>query len=84
MNISVSDEMKAFIELQLSKQGFASAGEYLRFLIDEAQRRQAKLEIEIKLHEALASGPATPMTHEDWVALRQEAIAGLPPETIRP
>ncbi len=73
MNISLPDEMKSFIEAQMASEGFASASEYLRGLIREAQKRQAKQALEAKFREALESGPATPMTKEDWTALRQEA-----------
>jgi len=84
MNISLPEEMKAFIEAQIAQEGYASASEYLRFLIREAQKRQAKQELEVKLREALESGPATPMVQEDWAALRREALEGLAGETIRP
>ena len=42
MNISLPDEMKAFIEAEMATEGFASASEYLRTLIREAQKRRAK------------------------------------------
>jgi antitoxin ParD1/3/4 len=84
MNISLPEEMKAFIEAQMATEGYASASEYLRTLIREAQKRQAKQALEAQFHEALESGPATPMTKEDWAALRREALEGLAGETIRP
>jgi antitoxin ParD1/3/4 len=84
MNISLPDEMKAFIEAQVAHEGYASASEYFRALVRDAQKRQAKRELEAKFREALESGPATPMTREDWAALRQEALEGLSGETIRP
>jgi len=84
MNISVPDEMKAFVEAQMAQEGYASASEYLRSLIRDAQKRLAKRELESKFREALESGSATPMNREDWVALRAEAIDGLAAETIRP
>ena len=71
MNISLPEEMKAFIEAQMSQEGYASASEYLRFLIREAQKRRAKQELEAKFREALESGPATPMTREDWNELER-------------
>ena len=71
MNISVPDEMKAFVEAQMAQEGFASASEYLRSLIRDAQRRQAKRELEAKFREALESGPATPLTRDDWNALER-------------
>jgi antitoxin ParD1/3/4 len=84
MNISLPEEMKAFIEAQMAQEGYASASEYLRTLIREEQKRRAKQELEAKFREAVESGPATAMTKEDWVALRQEALDGLAGETIRP
>src|SRR5208337_146968 len=84
MNISLPDEMKAFVEAEMAQEGYASASEYLRALIRDAQKRRAKRELEAKFREALESGPATPMTREDWVALRAEALEGLAGETIRP
>jgi len=84
MNISLPDEMKVFVEAQMAQEGYASASEYLRALIRDAQKRRAKRELEAKFREALESGPATPMTREDWVALRAEALDGLAGETIRP
>ena len=84
MNISLPDEMKTFVEAEMALEGYASACEYLRALIRDAQKRRAKRDLEAKLREALDSGPATPMTREDWVALRAEAIEGLAGEPIRP
>ena len=69
MNISLPDEMKAFIEARMAGEGYASASEFIRALVREAQQRKAKDEIESKLREALLSGPATPMTQDDWAAL---------------
>jgi len=76
INISVPEEMKAFVEAQMAQDGYASASEYLRSLIRDAQKRLAKRELEAKFREAVESGPATPITREDWVALRAEASEG--------
>ena len=73
MNISLSDEMKAFIEAQVAKEGYASVSEYLRAVIRDVQKRQAKQELEAKLLEGLQS-PASEMTEADWSALRQRVL----------
>ncbi len=65
MNITMPEEMKAFVEAEMAQEGYASASEYLRALIRDAQQRQAKRELEAKSREALESGPSTPMTRED-------------------
>ncbi len=83
MNISLPDEMKAFIEAQMAQEGYASASEYLRTLIREAQRRRAKQELEAKFREALESGPSTPMTREDWDSIEREALERLAGEQSR-
>jgi antitoxin ParD1/3/4 len=72
MNISLPDEMKAFVEAQMATEGYASASEYLRALIREAQKRQAKRALETKLLEGL-QGPAVEMTRKDWDSIEQEA-----------
>ncbi len=82
MNISLPEEMTTFIEARMAEDGYASASEYLRALIRDAQKRKAKQILEAKLQEALDSGPAAPMTPEDWVALRQEALEGLAGEVL--
>jgi antitoxin ParD1/3/4 len=83
MNISVPDEMKAFVETQMAQEGYASASEYLRSLIRDAQKRQAKRELEAKLLEGL-QGPAIVMDRADWDAIKHEAMEGLAGEPIRP
>jgi len=83
MNISLPDEMKAFIESQMTADGYASASEFLRTLIREEQRRRARRELESKLLEGL-QGPAVVVDRAEWDSIRQEAFAGLAGEDIRP
>jgi antitoxin ParD1/3/4 len=75
--------MKAFVETQMAQEGYASASEYLRGLIREAQIRRAKQELEAKLLEGM-QGPAVEMTREDWDSIKREALEGLAGEAIRP
>jgi len=72
MTISLPDEMKAFVETQVIEEGYASAGEYFRALVREAQRRRARQALEAKLLEGL-QGPAVEMTREDWDSIGREA-----------
>ena len=69
MNISLPDDMKAFIEDRVAQEGYASASEYFRDLIREAQRRKAKLELEAKLAEGLQGSP-TRMTRKGLASHR--------------
>jgi antitoxin ParD1/3/4 len=77
MNVSLPDEMKVFVETQAAKEGFGTVSEYLRSVIRDLQKRQAKQELEAKLREALLSGPAEPMTREDWDEIRREGLERL-------
>ena len=74
MNISLPDEMRAFIEAQVTQEGYASASEYFAPWSVTAEKRQAKRELEVKLREALLSGPAEPMTREDWESIGRGAL----------
>jgi antitoxin ParD1/3/4 len=73
MNISLPDEMKAFVESQAAQQGFGTVSEYMRSLIRDIQQRQARrAHVDERLLEALDSGPATPLTRADWESIRGE------------
>jgi antitoxin ParD1/3/4 len=73
MNISLPDEMKAFIEAQVAQEGYATVSEYLRAIIRDLQKRKAKQGLEAKLLEGM-QGPASEMTEADWDALRRRII----------
>jgi antitoxin ParD1/3/4 len=77
MNVSLPDEMKAFVEAQATEEGFGTVSEYLRSVIRDVQRRKAKQGLEAKLREALLSGPAEPMTREDWAEIEREGLERL-------
>jgi antitoxin ParD1/3/4 len=83
MNISLPDEMKAFVESQMAQDGYASASEYLRALIRDDQKRRAKQALERKLLEGL-QGPAVPLDRKEWDSILQEAHDGLAGEDTRP
>jgi len=83
MNISLSDEMKAFVEAQMAQEGYASASEYLRALIRDAQKRRARQELEAKILEG-TQGPPVEMTRDVWDSIQNEALKGMAGETFRP
>ena len=73
MNISIPDEMKAFVEEQAAKSGFGTVSEYMRVLIRGIQERQAERErVDALLLAGLDSGPAALLTPVDWESIRQE------------
>ena len=57
MNISMPDEMKAFVDDQASRKGFSTASEYVRAIIREAQERDGQRErLDALLLDGLNSG----------------------------
>jgi len=72
MNISLPDDLKDFVDQQIQG-GYSSASEFVRELIRNAQKQAARAKLETLLLGGLDSGPATPMTDEDWKALRTKA-----------
>jgi antitoxin ParD1/3/4 len=77
VNISLPHSMKTFIDEVVAEGGYSTASEYVRELIEDAKRRKSQEEqeeIEQRLLESLESGPATPMTKEDWEGIKQRGI----------
>ncbi len=72
MNISLPHPMKEWVEAQVAAGGYGTASEYFRQLLRAEQQRQVHQDIDNKLHQALDSGEATPMTPEDWDAIRRK------------
>jgi antitoxin ParD1/3/4 len=73
MNISIPDEMKAFVEEQAAKQGFGTVSEYIRVLIRGVQERQAERDrVDALLLAGLNSGPASDFSQDDWESIQQE------------
>lgn len=77
MNISLPGDLREFIEAQVVEEGYESIDEYVSAVIMEVRKRKAMQDLVAKLDEAVASGPAEPMTPEDWEAIEREAVEGL-------
>ena len=72
MNISLPDELKQFIDAQVSEHGYGSTSEYLRDLI----RKQRDVErLRGMLLEGVKSGPATPLELYFFDKMRERANA---------
>jgi antitoxin ParD1/3/4 len=75
LNISLPEAMKDFIESKVEAGGYGTASEYVRELVREAQRREARKEVEAKLLEAVQSGPPTEMKRKDWDELKRRVVS---------
>ena len=83
MNISLPDEMRAWVEAEVQGGGFSSTSEYFRQLVREAKARKAeqearqdaqgkKAELTALLVEGIESGPAQPISASWWAELLEE------------
>lgn len=73
MNISLPDDLKAFVDAQVAEHGYGSTSEYLRELIRQNRRAQAAETLRIIIAEGLASGPATPQEPDFFDQMRERA-----------
>jgi antitoxin ParD1/3/4 len=72
INISLPQPLKEWLAEQVTEGGFSTASEYVRQLLRAEQQRQLREHIDAKLHQALDSGEATPMTKADWEDIRRD------------
>jgi antitoxin ParD1/3/4 len=74
MNISLPDLLKNFVDQQITRGRYSSASEYVRELIREDEKRKAGEQLEALLLEGMQS-EESPLTRQDWVDIRKEAMA---------
>lgn len=72
LTVSLPADIKDFVEDEARAGGFATADEYVRALLLNEQRRKSREKIDGLLLEGVRSGPATPMTPQDWDTIRNE------------
>jgi antitoxin ParD1/3/4 len=80
LTITLSESQKAFVDAHVKAGGLRSASAYIAFLIQMEQLKKHQDKIEDLVLEGLNSGPATPMTKQDWAAIRREGLARLAKE----
>ena len=73
MTISLSDDMKAFVEERIKSGTFNSAGEFIQNLIREDQERAEQNRLEQMLLKGLDGGPSIPATDAYWDDLKSRA-----------
>ncbi len=66
--IQLPDDVSEFAEQYARQRGFSSVSEFISSLVVEVSERQQRLESQ--LLEGVNSGPAIPMSADDWSQLR--------------
>ncbi len=74
MNISLPEPLKQFVDDQIAAGRYSSVSEYVRELIRNDEKRKAEDRLEALLLEGLESDES-PLTSEDWAAIRTDALA---------
>lgn len=72
LNVSLPDALREFVETRVAEGRYSTADDYLRDLVREDQRRNAQNHLDALLQDGLSSGPATPITAQDWENIRAE------------
>lgn len=70
MNISLTEDLKSFVDARIKARGYSSASEYVRDLIRRDQERLAEARFKTLIGDGLASDPAG-----DWTDLRSQFLA---------
>jgi antitoxin ParD1/3/4 len=80
LTISLEAHLKVFVDAEVATKGYRSSGEYIRLLVQKARLEKHRERVEELLLEGVNSGPATPLTAEDWKDIEGEGMARLAKE----
>ena len=72
LHVSLSDEMRSFVDHQVQSGSYHNHSEYVRDLIRHDQERQAQKRVDSLLLEGLQSGEPVPLSKNDWQEIRDE------------
>jgi antitoxin ParD1/3/4 len=70
LNVSLPKVLKDYVEGQATADGYSTPSEYVRELIRDDRKRQAREKLEAALLEGLNSGPAKEITSAKWARKR--------------
>lgn len=73
LNISLPEQMRTFIESQVSRGLYSTASDYIRDLIRDDQKRKDQERLESLLLDALEGGGSQEVTPEFFERLRERA-----------
>ena len=74
MNISLTDELREFIDQRVDSGEFGTPTEYMRHLIRLDKEREAQRRLEQALLKGIESGPSVEFSQRDWDELRRSLL----------
>ncbi len=72
LHVSLSDEMRSFVDEQVHGGSYHNHSEYVRDLIRHDQKNRARERVDALLLEGLESGRPVPLKSDDWQEIREE------------
>jgi antitoxin ParD1/3/4 len=74
INISLPEQMRLFVEEQVTAGGYSTTSEYIRSLIRQDNERKSKEQLDNLLLQGLASGESIETTEQWWEEKRAALI----------
>lgn len=74
INISLPDTLKGEVEEIIASDGYGNASEFFRELVRNHIKEREQRKLETLLLEGLKSGEASPLTREDFAAIRERGL----------
>lgn len=75
LHVSLSDEMRAYVDRQVDGGAYHNHSEYVRDLIRHDQERQERRRVDTLLLEGLESGEPRALAAEEWQEIRDQVRA---------
>ena len=72
MKIALPDELKEYVREGIGNGGYSSVSEYVRELIRNDRREQARRLLEGEVLKGLRSGEPVPMNKAEWAEIRAQ------------
>ena len=76
LSIDLPEPLKVFVEIEAQESGYATASDYVRALIRDAERRKSDEAVESLLFEGLKPHDRGTMNDAEWESYQQRHRAG--------
>ena len=70
LDVSLTEDLKAFLEQQAAAGGYRSAAAYVEDVLRQLWKHNARGALEAKVMEGINSGPPIEVTPDFWVGLK--------------
>lgn len=74
LNISLPDSLRQFVDKQVAAGGYATASEYVRELVRQAEKQAVRDRLRVELEKGLNSGPGIVADDNYWAERRAKLL----------